>query len=440
MHRDIKPHNMLVDSDCSLKVRTRGPTDRWECGWNGMAWHGMAWHGDTHHHHTRYARNLTPTDSTLHPDQPTDQPNTALRLGVRPHPAPAAPNRRPQPTHQPQQPQQPQPPPPLSDSDDAMAMDSDCDSDDSKLVPVPAGCAPGQLTKHVVTRWYRAPELLLHQPYAAAVDTWAIGCVAAELLAKLQHPDRPARPLFPGRSCYTLSRGPAQTKPERHDQLCAVFNVLGAPSPATMTRMGLTKDWQAYVAYMAGSDEDKKEKEKEKGSGAAKPTGEEEEEEEEEEELWRTTAALQRLYPAVSPLALDLVARMLTFDPARRITVDAALAHPYLQQAHALYSEEEKEQETETAAAGSSSSGSSSSGSSNGSQHVPPRLPRAVAAALWSPHELAALEGGADLSAEQIRAQVWETAHAFRASRHRGRHPPAAPAAGKAAFMGVGAW
>ncbi len=42
VHRDIKPH-MLVDSDCSLKVRTRGPTDRWEL--DGMGWHGMAWHG-----------------------------------------------------------------------------------------------------------------------------------------------------------------------------------------------------------------------------------------------------------------------------------------------------------------------------------------------------------------------------------------------------------
>ena len=33
--------------------------------------------------------------------------------------------------------------------------------------------APSQLTKHVVTRWYRAPELiLLASQYSAAIDAW----------------------------------------------------------------------------------------------------------------------------------------------------------------------------------------------------------------------------------------------------------------------------
>ena len=41
------------------------------------------------------------------------------------------------------------------------------------------------LTKHVVTRWYRAPEIILSQPYSAAVDIWSVGCIFAELLGKL---------------------------------------------------------------------------------------------------------------------------------------------------------------------------------------------------------------------------------------------------------------
>ena len=35
-------------------------------------------------------------------------------------------------------------------------------------------------TEHVVTRWYRSPELVLLQPYGFAVDVWACACVIAE--------------------------------------------------------------------------------------------------------------------------------------------------------------------------------------------------------------------------------------------------------------------
>ena len=42
---------------------------------------------------------------------------------------------------------------------------------------------PSQLTKHVVTRWYRAPELmLLASEYSGAIDVWSMGCIFAELL------------------------------------------------------------------------------------------------------------------------------------------------------------------------------------------------------------------------------------------------------------------
>mmetsp|Transcript_4365 Transcript_4365/g.6150 ORF Transcript_4365/g.6150 Transcript_4365/m.6150 type:complete len:287 (-) Transcript_4365:836-1696(-) len=42
------------------------------------------------------------------------------------------------------------------------------------------------LTVHVVTRWYRAPEIILSQPYSAAVDMWSIGCIFAELLGMMR--------------------------------------------------------------------------------------------------------------------------------------------------------------------------------------------------------------------------------------------------------------
>jgi len=48
-------------------------------------------------------------------------------------------------------------------------------------------------TDYVATRWYRAPELLVGDTqYGPPVDTWAIGCVYAELMT--------GQPLWPGRS------------------------------------------------------------------------------------------------------------------------------------------------------------------------------------------------------------------------------------------------
>jgi len=49
------------------------------------------------------------------------------------------------------------------------------------------------MTSYIVTRWYRAPELLLsNTDYNGAIDIWAAGCIFAELLT--------GKPLFPGES------------------------------------------------------------------------------------------------------------------------------------------------------------------------------------------------------------------------------------------------
>jgi mitogen-activated protein kinase 1/3 len=66
-----------------------------------------------------------------------------------------------------------------------------------------------ELTGHVVTRWYRAPEvILLEKDYTAAIDVWSVGCIFAELLNMMKENaptflDR--APLFPGTSCFPLS-------------------------------------------------------------------------------------------------------------------------------------------------------------------------------------------------------------------------------------------
>lgn len=47
------------------------------------------------------------------------------------------------------------------------------------------------MTEYVVTRWYRAPEVILNaSEYTNAIDIWSIGCIFAELLGRTA--------LFPG--------------------------------------------------------------------------------------------------------------------------------------------------------------------------------------------------------------------------------------------------
>eukprot|EP00976_Prorocentrum_cordatum_P021744 444302-Prorocentrum_minimum.AAC.1 len=65
------------------------------------------------------------------------------------------------------------------------------------------------MTEYVVTRWYRAPELLLScEEYTASIDVWSVGCIFAELLGR--------KPLFPGKDYI--------------HQLKLIIQVLGSPA------------------------------------------------------------------------------------------------------------------------------------------------------------------------------------------------------------------
>lgn len=150
-----------------------------------------------------------------------------------------------------------------------------------------------QLTKHVVTRWYRAPELILIQPYTTAVDIWSVGCIFAELLGMQSEsvPDFEDRtPLFPGGKCYPLS-GDADTE-ERLDQLSVIFGVIGTPSKEEITDLGKANDYIKTLEKL-------------------KPK------------------QLENLYPAADPSALDLLRHMLKFNPKHRCTASEALAHEF---------------------------------------------------------------------------------------------------------------
>ena len=73
------------------------------------------------------------------------------------------------------------------------------------------------LTEYVVTRWYRAPEVILNaQKYTHALDVWSIGCIFAELLGRA--------PLFPGDDYL--------------DQIKRTISVLGTPTRDDLSFIG----------------------------------------------------------------------------------------------------------------------------------------------------------------------------------------------------------
>jgi serine/threonine protein kinase len=83
---------------------------------------------------------------------------------------------------------------------------------------VGSGAGLGTLTKYVVTRWYRAPELLVqNQQYDSGVDMWSLGCIVGELLG--------ARALFPGRdSLHQLKLIVERLGAPNRDELAQVEN------------------------------------------------------------------------------------------------------------------------------------------------------------------------------------------------------------------------
>lgn len=152
-----------------------------------------------------------------------------------------------------------------------------------------------QLTKHVVTRWYRAPELILIQPYTSAVDIWSLGCILAELLSMQEgnvegYQDR--KPLFPGGTCFPLSGEGKLTNDDKLDQLSVIFAVIGTPSTEDISTVGKANEYIKSLGKSPGKQ-------------------------------------LEKVFPAADPAALDLLKKMLQFNPKRRLTAEEALEHEF---------------------------------------------------------------------------------------------------------------
>nr|CAD2198881.1 unnamed protein product [Meloidogyne enterolobii] len=126
-------------------------------------------------------------------------------------------------------------------------------------------------THQVVTRWYRAPELLYGaRAYGVGVDTWAMGCIIAELLLRV--------PIFPGESDL--------------DQLVKIYNVLGMPTEETWPGLTSLPDYIQLQNCGQGYE-------------------------------------LKNVFPAASDDLLELIFGCLLFDPLKRLTATQSLHSQY---------------------------------------------------------------------------------------------------------------
>jgi serine/threonine protein kinase len=127
-------------------------------------------------------------------------------------------------------------------------------------------------TLQVGTSFYRAPELLLgDRGYGEAIDTWAIGCVMAELLS--------GKPLFPGQGDL--------------EQLGFITSLLGSPDETRWPGFSQLADCGQIVF-----------KEKE-------------------------PADIRATFPGWTPEALDLFRQFIVYEPGKRISCREAMNHDW---------------------------------------------------------------------------------------------------------------
>ncbi|KAJ2157403.1 Cyclin-dependent kinase catalytic subunit [Coemansia sp. RSA 552] len=126
-------------------------------------------------------------------------------------------------------------------------------------------------THEVVTLWYRSPEILMgSRHYSIGMDMWSVGCIFAEMVRR--------KPLFPGDS--------------EIDEIFKIFRILGTPTEDIWPDITSLPDYKPSFPK------------------------------------WQPKN-LSTLVPGLDSVGIDLLKRMLTYDPAQRISAKQALVHPY---------------------------------------------------------------------------------------------------------------
>ncbi|XP_061112992.1 mitogen-activated protein kinase 13 [Conger conger] len=133
--------------------------------------------------------------------------------------------------------------------------------------------ADAEMTGYVVTRWYRAPEVILNwMHYTQTVDLWSVGCIMGEMIN--------GKTLFKGKDYM--------------DQLTQIMKVTGVPGPEFIHKLD-SQEARSYVRSLPHYPR----------------------------------KDFSTLFPRASVQAVDLLEKMLVLDGEARLTAETALAHPY---------------------------------------------------------------------------------------------------------------
>uniref|UniRef100_A0A7S3JJF5 Protein kinase domain-containing protein n=1 Tax=Euplotes harpa TaxID=151035 RepID=A0A7S3JJF5_9SPIT len=151
-----------------------------------------------------------------------------------------------------------------------------CDFGSSKILD-----PEGKNTPYIVSRYYRAPELILGvSNYSEKIDIWATGCIIAELLM--------LKPLFPGKT--------------EGSQFLEQMAILGTPSSSQFERMAsnIPKNTMRLLKQL------------------------------EKFERKDVSSLIPSFYHKRDiKKVVDLIESMLEWDPKERITAEEALQHEF---------------------------------------------------------------------------------------------------------------
>ena len=118
------------------------------------------------------------------------------------------------------------------------------------------------VSDYIATRWYRAPEILFgSQKYSKAVDVWSSGCIFAEILLE--------KVLFPGKSSL--------------NQIELIIELMGKPNESDLEKMNSDLAWTIMQNIKT-----------------------------------RKKRSISKMFSSCSPTAIDLLRKLLIFNPEKR--------------------------------------------------------------------------------------------------------------------------
>uniref|UniRef100_A0A4W5RMD5 Serine/threonine-protein kinase PRP4 homolog n=1 Tax=Hucho hucho TaxID=62062 RepID=A0A4W5RMD5_9TELE len=164
--------------------------------------------------------------------------------------------------------------------------------------------AENDITPYLVSRFYRAPEIIIGKPYDYGIDMWSVGCTLYELYT--------GKILFPGKT---------------NNHMIKLAMDIKGKMPNKMIRKGVFKDqhFDQNLNFLYTEVDKVTEREKVTVMSTINPT----------KELLADMVGCQRLpedqRKKVAQLK-DLLDLTLMLDPAKRISINQALQHPYIQE------------------------------------------------------------------------------------------------------------